>query len=166
MPEQDAFQNPPSDQEPGPPAPEAWPSVGGSPAQLVLVSTPIGNLGDVTSRAIAALRGADTVLCEDSRVTARLLFALGVKARLESFHDHNEESRTPKLLALMRSGEQKVARAYVIYREERAQERRKLEEPAAAVVAPPLSLNVKMPNGTVVACFADGNLAWKLERAK
>jgi 16S rRNA (cytidine1402-2'-O)-methyltransferase len=71
----------------------------------VLVSTPIGNLGDVTSRAMMALRLADIVLCEDSRVTARLFFALGVKARLESFHDHNEESRTPKLLEAMRGGQ-------------------------------------------------------------
>jgi 16S rRNA (cytidine1402-2'-O)-methyltransferase len=71
----------------------------------VLVSTPIGNLGDVTSRAMMALRLADIVLCEDSRVTARLFIALGVKARLESFHDHNEESRTPKLLEAMRGGQ-------------------------------------------------------------
>ncbi|MCB8882310.1 16S rRNA (cytidine(1402)-2'-O)-methyltransferase [Acidisoma cellulosilytica] len=105
MPELDALQNPPSEQEPVQPALGVWPSVNGSPAQLVLVSTPIGNLGDVTSRAISALRLADIVLCEDSRVTQRLLFALGLKARLESFHDHNEESRTPRLLEAMRRGQ-------------------------------------------------------------
>ena len=105
MPELDALYNPPSDQEPVQPGLGVWPSVNGSPAQLVLVSTPIGNLGDVTSRAVAALRLADIVLCEDSRVTTRLLFALGVKARLESFHDHNEESRTPRLLEAMQRGQ-------------------------------------------------------------
>ncbi|GAB0118401.1 16S rRNA (cytidine(1402)-2'-O)-methyltransferase [Acidisoma sp. 7E03] len=70
----------------------------------MLVSTPIGNLGDVTSRAIATLRLADIVLCEDSRVTARLFFSLGLRARLESLHDHNEESRIPKLLEAARTG--------------------------------------------------------------
>jgi len=105
MPEQDAFQNPPSDRELGAPPADLWPSLGGNPAQLVLVSTPIGNLGDMTSRATAVLRLADIVLCEDSRVTARLFFALGVKARLESFHDHNEDGRTPHLLETMRAGQ-------------------------------------------------------------
>lgn len=108
MPERDALQNPPRDQEQADRPLDAWPSLGGSAAQLVLVSTPIGNLGDVTRRATAALTLADIVLCEDSRVTARLLAALGIRARLESFHDHNEESRTPGLIEAMRGG-QKLA---------------------------------------------------------
>ncbi|WP_459696016.1 16S rRNA (cytidine(1402)-2'-O)-methyltransferase [Acidisoma sp. C75] len=71
----------------------------------MLISTPIGNLGDVTSRAIAALRSADLVFCEDSRVTQRLLFSLGLRARLESLHDHNEDARIPALLAAARAGQ-------------------------------------------------------------
>ncbi|HTH99543.1 MAG TPA: 16S rRNA (cytidine(1402)-2'-O)-methyltransferase [Acidisoma sp.] len=102
MPEQDALHNPPSERDP--PPTDSWPLLGGAQACLVLVSTPIGNLGDVTGRAIATLRLADIVLCEDSRVTARLFFSLGIRTRLESLHDHNEEGRIPKLLAAARGG--------------------------------------------------------------
>jgi 16S rRNA (cytidine1402-2'-O)-methyltransferase len=116
MPEQDARRNPPSehtpsgrDQSPAPtPAGDGWPHLGGVPACLVLVSTPIGNLGDMTTRAVTALKLADIVLCEDSRVTGRLLSALGLRARLEPFHDHNEDQRIPGLLAAAQSG-QKLA---------------------------------------------------------
>ena len=111
MPEQDARRDPPSERVPPPapsPAGDAWPHLGGRPAGLVLVSTPIGNLGDMTSRAVAVLRLADMVLCEDSRVTARLLSALGIRARLEPFHDHNEDERIPRLLEAAQSG-QKLA---------------------------------------------------------
>jgi 16S rRNA (cytidine1402-2'-O)-methyltransferase len=106
MPEQDARRDPPSDQTPAePPAAEAWPHLAGAPAGLVLVSTPIGNLGDMTTRALTTLRLADIVLCEDSRVTARLFSALGIRARLESLHDHNEEQRIPRLLQAVRAGQ-------------------------------------------------------------
>jgi 16S rRNA (cytidine1402-2'-O)-methyltransferase len=74
------------------------------PAGLVLVSTPIGNLGDMTARAAAALRGAELVLCEDTRTTQRLLTALSISARLEALHEHNEEARIPGLLARLRGG--------------------------------------------------------------
>jgi 16S rRNA (cytidine1402-2'-O)-methyltransferase len=70
----------------------------------VLVSTPIGNLGDVSMRAIATLRAAQTILCEDSRVTARLLSALGIRGQLDPLHDHNEEEHLPRLLAALRGG--------------------------------------------------------------
>jgi 16S rRNA (cytidine1402-2'-O)-methyltransferase len=73
-------------------------------AGLVLVSTPIGNLGDMTPRARAALEAADLVLAEDTRHTARLLSALGISARLQALHDHNEEARIPALLDLLRQG--------------------------------------------------------------
>jgi len=73
-------------------------------AGLVLVSTPIGNLGDMTSRAIVALQGAELVLCEDTRTTQRLLSALGIQARLEALHEHNEEARIPGLLDRLRRG--------------------------------------------------------------
>jgi 16S rRNA (cytidine1402-2'-O)-methyltransferase len=66
---------------------------------LVLVSTPIGNLEDISERARAMLRGCDLVLCEDTRRTGHLLNALQIKARLESLHDHNEDEKVPGVLA-------------------------------------------------------------------
>jgi 16S rRNA (cytidine1402-2'-O)-methyltransferase len=77
---------------------------GAIPSGLVLVSTPIGNLGDMTTRAVAALRGVELVLCEDTRTTQRLLRALAIPARLEALHEHNEEARIPGLLARLRGG--------------------------------------------------------------
>ncbi len=77
-------------------------------AGFVLVSTPIGNLGDMTPRAREALQAADLVLCEDTRHTARLLSALGVAARLETLNEHNEDARTAGVLARLRQG-QRVA---------------------------------------------------------
>ena len=75
------------------------------PDGLVLVSTPIGNLGDMTPRAVAVLRAADLVLCEDTRTSARLLAAFDIRARVEPLHDHNEEGRVPGLLARLRQGQ-------------------------------------------------------------
>jgi 16S rRNA (cytidine1402-2'-O)-methyltransferase len=74
----------------------------------VLVPTPLGNLGDVSPRALATLRAADLVLCEDTRVAHRLLAALGVGARLASLHEHNEDARTAEVLARLGAG-QRVA---------------------------------------------------------
>jgi 16S rRNA (cytidine1402-2'-O)-methyltransferase len=108
MPEQDPCRDLPSEPNLSPapsPAVDAWPHIGGVPAGLVLVSTPIGNLGDMTARAVTVLRLADIVLCEDSRVTARLLSALGLRARLEPFHDHNEDQRIPRLLEAAKAGQ-------------------------------------------------------------
>ena len=73
-----------------------------------MVSTPIGNLGDMTPRAVAALRAADLVLCEDSRVSARMLERFGLRVRLAPLHDHNEEGRIPEILALLREGRRVV----------------------------------------------------------
>ena len=70
----------------------------------MLVSTPIGNLGDLSPRAVGALRDADMILCEDTRVTASLLAQHGIVTKLQSFHDHNEESRTASLVAMMQEG--------------------------------------------------------------
>lgn len=70
----------------------------------MLVSTPIGNLADVTLRAIEALRGAELVLCEDTRTTARLLTHHGISARTAPLHEHNEEARTPEILRLLARG--------------------------------------------------------------
>ncbi len=71
---------------------------------LVLVSTPIGNLGDISARAIASLADADLVLCEDTRTTARLLGHCGISVRSAALHEHNEEARIPALLDLLRHG--------------------------------------------------------------
>ncbi len=71
----------------------------------MLVPTPLGNIGDMTLRARAALAAADRVLCEDTRVTARLLAALGIAGRaLSPLHEHNEDARIPEVLALLRAG--------------------------------------------------------------
>ncbi len=74
------------------------------PGGLVLVSTPIGNLGDMTARGIAALKAADLVLCEDTRVARQLLSAFAIVARLSALHEHNEERRIPALLAALAAG--------------------------------------------------------------
>ena len=78
------------------------------PPGLVLVSTPIGNLGDITIRARATLAAADLVLCEDTRHTAGLLASLGISARMQALHEHNEDAAIPALLARLAQG-QRVA---------------------------------------------------------
>jgi 16S rRNA (cytidine1402-2'-O)-methyltransferase len=71
---------------------------------LVLVSTPIGNLGDMTARAVSALREADLVLCEDTRTSAGLLRHFGVRTMTASLHDHNEAGRVPDILGRIAGG--------------------------------------------------------------
>jgi 16S rRNA (cytidine1402-2'-O)-methyltransferase len=73
-------------------------------AGLHLVATPIGNLGDITPRAVEALRNADLVACEDTRHSGMLLKHLGIKARLISLNEHNEAHRIPQMLDHMRGG--------------------------------------------------------------
>ena len=75
-----------------------------APDGLVLVSTPIGNLADLSPRALAALRAADLVLCEDTRVTARLLSAHGIAASTSPLHEFNEDARIPAVLDALRAG--------------------------------------------------------------
>ena len=73
--------------------------------RLVLVATPIGNLGDLSPRAVATLTEADVVCCEDTRRTRELLAHAGVRgARLMSLHGHNEMARTAEVLALVSAG--------------------------------------------------------------
>lgn len=72
---------------------------------LCLVATPIGNLGDVTLRALAVLRGADRIWCEDTRVTRKLLARYGISTPLEPYHDHNAEQVRPVILAALQRGE-------------------------------------------------------------
>jgi 16S rRNA (cytidine1402-2'-O)-methyltransferase len=74
------------------------------PEGLVLVSTPIGNLGDLTPRARETLRAADLILCEDTRHTSRLLAAIGVRTKLHPLHEHNEDAAIPAVLELLRQG--------------------------------------------------------------
>jgi 16S rRNA (cytidine1402-2'-O)-methyltransferase len=71
---------------------------------LVVCPTPIGNLEDVTLRALRELGEADLVLCEDTRRTRVLLERHGVQARLTSFHRHNEASRTAEVLPRLEAG--------------------------------------------------------------
>jgi 16S rRNA (cytidine1402-2'-O)-methyltransferase len=72
---------------------------------LAICATPIGNLDDVTLRVLAELREADVVLCEDTRHTRTLLERHGIRARLLSYHEHNEASRTAELLPRLEAGE-------------------------------------------------------------
>src|SRR5712691_3169518 len=72
---------------------------------LVVCATPIGNLEDITLRVLAELRAADVVLCEDTRHTRGLLERHGIDARLLSYHEHNEASRTSELLPRLAGGE-------------------------------------------------------------
>src|SRR5947207_2413402 len=72
---------------------------------LAVCATPIGNLEDVTLRVLRELAEADLILCEDTRHTRKLLERHGVKARLLSYHQHNEAQRTAELLPRLRAGE-------------------------------------------------------------
>lgn len=74
--------------------------------RLVLVATPIGNLGDLSARAIETLREADLIVCEDTRRTRALLSAMGIGAagRLSALHAHNEGARLEEIVSAVRSG--------------------------------------------------------------
>lgn len=72
---------------------------------LAVCATPIGNLEDVTLRVLAELAAAEVVLCEDTRHTRVLLERHGIKARLLSYHEHNEAKRTAELLPRLEVGE-------------------------------------------------------------
>lgn len=72
---------------------------------LYVTATPIGNLGDVTKRALEVLRGADAILCEDTRVTSKLLAAYGIEKPLLPYHDHNAAKVRPKILQRLEAGE-------------------------------------------------------------
>ena len=76
------------------------------PGHLVLVATPIGNLGDLPPRAVEVLASADLVACEDTRRTGRLLAAAGIRAKaLVAVHDHNEATQVGTVMARLRAGE-------------------------------------------------------------
>ena len=69
------------------------------PPGLYIVATPIGNLGDMTSRAAETLRRVDYILAEDKRVTAKLLAHIGAKAPMTAYHDHSDEKLRERILA-------------------------------------------------------------------
>ncbi len=73
-------------------------------AGLYLVATPIGNLRDITLRALDTLRGADIIACEDTRRTRPLLTHFGMTGTLVAYHDHNEDKAAQTLVARMREG--------------------------------------------------------------
>jgi 16S rRNA (cytidine1402-2'-O)-methyltransferase len=69
------------------------------------VATPIGNLGDITLRALKVLGEANTVYCEDTRLTRRLMERYALTTRLHAYHDHNAEKVRPAILARLGAGE-------------------------------------------------------------
>lgn len=73
---------------------------------LYIVATPIGNLGDITLRALETLRLVDLVLCEDTRVTKKLLTHYEIQKPVESFHEHSDERKIVSLLERLKKGEQ------------------------------------------------------------
>lgn len=75
-----------------------------SEGKLFIVSTPIGNRSDLSRRAVETLGEVDLVACEDTRHTGRLFAHLGLKRRLVSLHEHNEERRLPRLLGELDEG--------------------------------------------------------------
>jgi 16S rRNA (cytidine1402-2'-O)-methyltransferase len=81
-------------------------AAGARRGSLVLVATPIGNLGDISARAVETLAAADVICCEDTRRTRALLSAVGVAGagRLVSLHEHNEAARAPQVLAWVADG--------------------------------------------------------------
>ena len=79
---------------------------GGTPAGILyIVATPIGNLEDITYRAVRTLGEVDLVAAEDTRHSRKLLAHFGIKKPLVSYHDHNERQRQEMLVEKLRSGE-------------------------------------------------------------
>jgi 16S rRNA (cytidine1402-2'-O)-methyltransferase len=75
------------------------------PGRLYVVSTPIGNLEDITYRAVRILKEADWIACEDTRTTGRLLDHYGIETRTISYHEHNETERAAELIERIQQGE-------------------------------------------------------------
>jgi len=74
-------------------------------AGLYMVSTPIGNLGDMSARAVEVLSGANAVACEDTRVSGKLLAHFGIKAeRVFAVYDHNESARAAEIVEMIKGG--------------------------------------------------------------
>src|SRR3982075_1341584 len=71
---------------------------------LHLVATPIGNLGDITLRALETLAGVDIIACEDTRITRRLTERYAISALLKPYHEHNAALARPKILQRLAQG--------------------------------------------------------------
>lgn len=74
------------------------------PGTLYLVATPIGNLADITHRAVQILKDVDLIACEDTRHTHKLLQHYGITTKTVSYHEHNEQQRTIQLIDLLKKG--------------------------------------------------------------
>lgn len=72
---------------------------------LYVTATPIGNLGDLSIRALEVLKGVDAIICEDTRVTKKLLTRFGIGKPLLSLHEHNEKKVIPEILSKLESGQ-------------------------------------------------------------
>jgi len=81
------------------------PSGGEALQGLSIVATPIGNAGDITLRALKTLAAVETVLCEDTRITSKILAIHGIPASLVPYHDHNAAKTRPRLIERLKSGE-------------------------------------------------------------
>jgi len=77
---------------------------GGMAGTLFIVATPIGNLEDITHRAVRVLREVDLIACEDTRHTQKLLNHFGINARTLSYHEYNERERAEQLCELLEQG--------------------------------------------------------------
>ena len=75
------------------------------PAGLYVVATPIGNLGDITLRALDVLKAADAIACEDTRVTGKLLAGHDIRGKLVAYHDHNAAKARPQIIKRLKNGE-------------------------------------------------------------
>ena len=75
-----------------------------TPATLYIVATPIGNLGDISQRAIDVLTQVDMIACEDTRHTGKLLSAFSIKNKTMSLHDHNERQRQDQVANMLKEG--------------------------------------------------------------
>ena len=84
------------------PAAERGPALGGP--SLYLVATPIGNLEDITLRALRVLKEVDLIACEDTRQTLKLLSHYGIQTRLVSYHEHNEMTKAAELIVDLEGG--------------------------------------------------------------
>ena len=76
-----------------------------SEGKLILVPTPIGNLEDITLRALNVLRNADLILAEDTRTTSNLLRHFSIEKKMFAYHQHNEHQATKKIVEMLESGQ-------------------------------------------------------------